>query len=146
MGLYPILAQVLSLVLCLLCLTSRLALSFFPMVVADVRSLQVLAQTLLDGLALFAPCPTTQPLQLPPSRSARRRRRRQATLRKLYSATVVDRVPTEVTPSPIPTVQPLIEDEMAILLSGLPSVQLSTYDCSMSALCRTQKKRLEFDF
>ena len=116
------------------------------MVVADVRSLQVLAQTLLDGLALLAPFPTTQPSQLPPSRSARRCRRRQATLRKLYSATVLDRVPTEVTPSPTPTGQALTEDEMATFLSGLDCVQLSTYDCSMSALYRTQKKRLESDF
>ena len=35
---------------------------------------------------------------------------------------------------------------MATLLSGLASVQLSTYDCSVGALCLSQRKRLETDF
>ena len=100
------------------------------MVVADIRALQALAQAVLDGLALLSSCSTAQPSQLPPSRSARRRRRRHITLRKLYRASVVDEVPSEVTPSPIPTGstlptnhgEALTDDEMATVLSDLPSV------------------------
>ena len=141
------------------------------MVVADLLSLQTLAQTLLDAVTLQASGSTMQPSQLLHSRSVRRRRRRQATLRKLYSASVVasssmacedssapvssahDCVVTSDVTSPIPTgltlqtnlTEALTNDEVATILSDLPSVHLSTYDCSRSALCHRFKKRLGTD-
>ena len=59
----------------------------------------------------------------------------------------------DATPSPIPTgsdlhtnqVEALTVDEVATCLSGLPLVQLSTYDFTRSALCHSQK-RFEIDF
>ena len=143
------------------------------MVVADLSSLQALAQALLDSVILLASRSTIQPSQLPPSRSVRRRRRMQATLRKLYSASGVDGSPVahqdtlpqvssvqgcavssaDVTPSPIPTgsvlqtkhIEALSDDEVATILCDLPSVQLCTYDCSRHALARRLRARLESD-
>ena len=60
------------------------------MVVADLLSLQCLAQTLLDGVKQLACSSTAQPSQLPHCRSVRGRRRRQSTLCKLNSASGVD--------------------------------------------------------
>ena len=109
---------------------------------------------------------TSQPSQLPPSRSARRRRRRQATLPKLYSASVVD-VCSQVigvcsapassalrSPAHIPTVSPLhaspvealSDEDVATIICDIPNVQLNTYNCSKSALCYRSKTRLEADF
>ena len=124
------------------------------MVVADICVLQALAQALLDGLALLSSCYTAQPSQFPASRSARRRGRRHATLRKLYSTPVVDEVLSEVTPSPIPTGstlptnhgEALTDDEVATVLSDPPSVHLCTHDCRRSAPCLRIKSRLETDF
>ena len=143
------------------------------MVVADLASLQALAQTLLDSVILLASRSTTQPSQLPPCRSVSRRRRRQATLRKLYSAAVVDSssVAHEDTPPqvssaqgcqvsaadlaapPIPTgsdlqtnhIEALTGDEVATFLGDLPRVQLCTYDCSRHALAQRLRARLEAD-
>ena len=127
------------------------------MVVADVLSSQKLSQALLDGVNLLAAGSTTQPSLVPPSCSVRRRRRRQATLRRLFSANVEDsslaQVGSPVPPFPSPTdstvqtnqIEALTIDEVATCLSGLPCDQLSTCDCSLSALCHRQKKRLEID-
>ena len=73
---------------CLSVLDLALCLELLSMVVADVRSLHALAQALLHGVILLASSSTTQSSQFPPSRSVGRRRRKQATLRKLYSASV----------------------------------------------------------
>jgi hypothetical protein len=93
-------------------------------------------------------------------------------MRRLYCANSGDSSPAQVdasvsplaasgcvvasaTPSPIPVagsvlqtshVEALTDDDLAACLSDLPFVQLSTYDFSRSALCRSQKKRLEIDF
>ena len=58
------------------------------------------------------------------------------------------------TPAPIPSgsalrtghVVALGDDELDACLRDLPHVQLSTYDLTRSALCHSQKKRLEIDF
>ena len=65
------------------------------MVAAGPRSLQCLAQSLLDAVCQLARSSTSQPSQFSPSRSVRRRRRRQTMLRKLYSAAVDSSVATE---------------------------------------------------
>ncbi len=79
-------------VLPLLRLTLRIALCQDIMVVADLRALQCLAQTLLEAVNQLAsgsvPLP---PPQFTLSSSMSRRRRRQATLRKLFAASVRDR-------------------------------------------------------
>ena len=49
-------------------------------------------------------------------------------------------------PVPIPSDVALIDDELDACLSNLPFVQLSTYDLTRSALCCSQKQRLEIDF
>ena len=161
-----ILAQVLSLAFSFLCLTLRFALSSFPMVVADVVSLQRLAHAFLDGLLLLASGKTAQPSPTPPSRSSRRRMRRLATMRRLFCANLGDSSPAQVdasaspsmasgcvvasdaTPSPVPAVgsvlqtshvEALTDDDLAACLSDL-------HDFSRSALCRSQKRRFEIDF
>ena len=63
-------------------------------------------------------------------------------------------VAPDATPAPIPSGSvlqtihdlALIDDELDARLSDLPFVQLSTYDLTRSALCRSQKKRLEINF
>ena len=132
----------------------------------DLLSLQCLVQTLLERVSQLSCSATSQPSQFPPSRSARRWSRRQATLRKLYSASVVD-VCSQVngdcsapassalrSPAHIPTVSPLhaspvealSDDDVATIICDIPNVQLNTYDCSKSALCYRSKTRLEADF
>ena len=76
----------LSLVFCLFELDLALCLELLSMVVADVVSLQKFAQTLLDGVKLLASGTTAQPSPTPPSRSLRRRKRRQAMMRSLFCA------------------------------------------------------------
>ena len=132
-----------------------LCLELSPMLVADVRSLQALAQALLDGSSLLASNTTSLPSQIPPTRSVRRHRRRQVILRKSYKASLVDScaqanegasAPVSLahgsvflcdrTPTPIPTgstsqpnhVEALTDDEVPTILRDLPSVRLSTYD------------------
>jgi hypothetical protein len=124
----------------------------------------MLAQALLDGVTLLASGTTAQPLQTPPSRALRRRKRRQATMRSLYRARSGETSSAQVdlpaspavasgcvdapvaAPAPIPSDVALIDDELDACLSDLPFVQLSTYDFTSSALCCSQKKRLEIDF
>ena len=133
------------------------------MVVADVHSLQILTQSLVDGINLLASGFIAQPSLVLPSLAVRRHRRRQATMRRLYCANMEDcsvasahscAVLPDASPSPIPTGsdvqtnqgEALKFDEVATCPSGPPSVRLSTYDLVRSALCHTLQKRFEIDF
>jgi len=91
------------------------------MVVADLRSLQGLAQTLLDGVTQLARSATSQPSQSSLSRSVRRRRRRQSMLRKLYSAAEVDS-------------SPLASEDMSVQVSLAQGLVVSSADLTPSPI------------
>ena len=131
---------------------------------ADLLALQCLAQTVLDAVKKFSGSSCPPPVSTQAS-SKSRRLRRQATLRKLYAASVRGSLPVaedvvshhstsklekaEVCSRPSPQLnegEPFaVMIEVDTCIADLGKLQLRTYDCSLAALRARLHARLKAD-